>query len=105
MFTLTWRRPTRLSTNAVIIPHQGDGPRHFEYLGRFDHPNFAGIQARQRNQGVSERHQVRSPAAAHNGRLIERDLLYAAAAYGSSNFPHFECEFSGAFRAYLSGGV
>ncbi len=97
MFTLTWRRPTRLSTNAVIIPHQGDG-RHFEYLGRFDHPNFAGIQARQGNQGVSERHQVRSPAAAHNGRLIERDLLYAAAAYGSSNFPHL----SASFRAHFA---
>ncbi len=46
----------------------------------FDHLHFAWIQPRERVHCVIQRHQVRSPAAVHDGCLFQRDLLQLTSA-------------------------
>src|ERR1017187_5885457 len=69
--------------SGAPIAHHGDG-RYVEHFGclfhaesaketHFHHLHFACVEPRQRVQGVIQRHQVRSPVAAHHGRLVQGD--------------------------------
>src|SRR5271165_1722807 len=88
------------------VAHHSDG-RHFEHLSRlfhtesakeahFDDLHFASIEFSQLIHCVVERNQIRSPVAAHDGRIFQRDVLHAASAFQiatpsmiNQNAPHY----------------
>src|SRR5271167_3060627 len=80
--------PVEPSLGRAPVPHDGDG-RYLEHLGRlfhvqstkeahFDDLYLTRIESRQRNHRLIERHQVRRSVAAHDGRLVQRNMLHAA---------------------------